>query len=157
MPSSGKSTVGARISELTGRELVDTDVLISEKTGRAITEIFATDGEAAFRALEREAVAEVSRRSGIIIATGGGAVLDPRNVDKLKQNGVLFFLDRPLGLLCATADRPLSRDASALARRYEERYPVYTSVCDVRVPGEGSVNEVAELVLGGIQNENSRN
>ncbi len=157
MPSSGKSTVGARISELTGRELVDTDVLISEKTGRAITEIFATDGETAFRALEREAVAEVSRRSGIIIATGGGAVLDPRNVDKLKQNGVLFFLDRPLGLLCATADRPLSRDASALARRYEERYPVYTSVCDVRVPGEGSVNEVAELVLGGIQNENSRN
>ena len=157
MHSSGKSTVGARISELTGRELVDTDVLISEKTGRAITEIFATDGEAAFRALERGAVAEVSRRSGIIIATGGGAVLDPRNVDKLKQNGVLFFLDRPLGLLCATADRPLSRDASALARRYEERYPVYTSVCDVRVPGEGSVNEVAELVLGGIQNENSRN
>lgn len=153
MPSCGKSSVGARLSELTGRELVDTDALAVKMAGVDIPGMFARGGEAEFRSVERRAVAEAARRSGILIATGGGAVLDPLNAERLKQNGVLVFLDRPLDMLITTDDRPLSRDPAALAKRFEERYPIYTRVCDIRIDGSGSVNEVAEQVIGGLENE----
>lgn len=73
-------------------------------------------------------------------------MLDPVNVAALRQNGIMVFLDRPLSMLAGTADRPLARDAAALARRFEERYPIYTAVGDITVPGAGSVDEVAAAV-----------
>ena len=74
-------------------------------------------------------------------------VLDPVNVAALRQNGIMVFLDCPLSMLAGTADRPLARDAAALARRFEERYPIYTAVGDITVPGAGSVDEVAAAVV----------
>ena len=81
---------------MTGRRLLDTDEMIVGRADRSIPEIFEQSGEAAFRALERDAVAEAAKQSGVIIATGGGAAIDPRNVQMLRQNGELCFLDRPL-------------------------------------------------------------
>ena len=147
MPSCGKSTVGARIAGLLGRRLVDTDALVESVVGRSIPEIFAGEGEAAFRALEREAVASAAAGSGAVIATGGGAVLDPANVAALKQNGELFFLDRPTELLTATDDRPLARDRESLLKRYEERLPLYMSAADAHIDGAGSIDDVARAVI----------
>ncbi len=147
MPSCGKTTVGERIARLLGRRFIDTDDEIVRTASRPISEIFASDGEATFRKLEREVIASVSREGGAVIATGGGAVMDPENVDRLKQNGMLFFIDRPLELLIATDDRPLSASADALARRYAERYPIYLSVADKIIDGSGVADSVAASVI----------
>ena len=146
MPGSGKSTVGALLAEALGRELVDTDAEIIRAAGMPITEIFASRGEQGFRDLESEIVAEVSLRTGIIIATGGGAILREENVRKLKQNGRLFFLDRVLCDIVPTDDRPLSSDYEALKLRYEERYPRYIATADVTVPVKGTAEDVAEKI-----------
>ncbi|MBR2929759.1 MAG: shikimate dehydrogenase [Clostridia bacterium] len=148
MPSSGKSTVGARLAELLGREILDTDSVVVEDEGCTIPEIFKEKGEGYFRDAETLAVKKCAARGGVIVATGGGAVLRRENLTALRQNGRLYYLDRPLELLIPTSDRPLSSDSSALRKRYTERYPVYTAAADVRVDGSGSVEEVANSILG---------
>ena len=157
MPSCGKTTVGGIIAEKTGRRFVDTDDMIRESSGREIAEIFATDGEAAFRALEREAVATAAKMSGCVIATGGGAVIDHSNVNALRRGGMIFFIDRPLEMLIPTGDRPLSSDIAALTKRYNERYPIYKSVADKVTDGRGAPKEVADLILEVFRDENSCN
>lgn len=147
MPSCGKTTVGRALSKMTGQSLLDTDDRIVARAGRSIPEIFDQGGEAAFRALEREVIAEAAQQSGVIIATGGGAAIDPRNVERLRGNGRLFFLDRPLEALNVTPDRPLSRSAVALEQRFLERYPIYTAVCDARIPVVGTPEDVAAQIL----------
>lgn len=150
MPSCGKTTVGRIISEMTGRRLLDTDEMIVRRVNRSIPEIFEQSGEAAFRALERDAVAEAAKQSGVIIATGGGAAIDPRNVQMLRQNGELCFLDRPLEKLCVTPDRPLSKSAVSLKKRFEERYPIYCSACDFHIAVSGKPEDAARQVLNAI-------
>lgn len=147
MPSCGKTTVGRKLAARMGREFWDTDAWVVRKAGRSIAEIFEQEGEAAFRRLEREAVAEAAKKSGVVIATGGGAVLDEGNVQALRQNGALFFLDRPLESLRGTKDRPLSRDPEALRKRYEERYPLYTAICDRRVAVGDTAEQAARQTL----------
>ena len=148
MPSSGKSTVGWRLAKRLGRELIDTDAEIVEKAGAPITEIFKAHGEAYFRDLETETIKELSRTGGRVIATGGGAVLRKENVDALKMNGTVVFLDRPLADLLPTDDRPLSNDGTKLRSLYAERHPIYTAAADITVPVRGTpedtVNEVME-------------
>ena len=151
MPSSGKSTVGGLLAESDGREFIDTDLLIAERACKSIPEIFAAEGESGFRKLESEVIADVAAKSGCVIATGGGSVLNPANVRKLKQNGVLVFLDRRPELLCGTADRPLSQNSEAMARLYEQRYPIYTASADITVDSNGTVSEAAELIKKELQ------
>ncbi len=145
MPSCGKSTVGALLAQMTGRELIDTDRIVTEKHGD-ISTIFATCGEDAFRRMETAAVQEAAGHWGCIIATGGGAVLRSENVDALRSNGRIFFIDRPLALLIPTADRPLASDAEAIRRRYEERYDLYCRTADVVVQAADSPEAVARKI-----------
>ncbi|MBQ7225854.1 MAG: AAA family ATPase [Clostridia bacterium] len=146
MPCSGKTTVGKALAEKTGKLFVDTDAEIVKKVGMSIPEFFEKHGEAEFRRIEGEVIAEVSAKNNQIIATGGGAILNPDNVRRLKQNGNVYFLDRDLELLFPTEDRPLSSNREALKKRYEERYDIYLSSCDTRVDGNGTVDEVANLI-----------
>ena len=97
MPGSGKSTVGAALAALTGREAIDIDARIAEKAGCSIPEIFAKGGEAAFRALEREATAACGALSGKLLLTGGGVVKTPENYAALHQNGRIYQLLRAAG------------------------------------------------------------
>lgn len=157
MPACGKSTVGKRLAEMLDRPFVDTDALIVDKTGCAIPALFERVGESGFRDYEAQVVAEVSVRQGAIIATGGGAVLRPENVERLKENGRLYFLDRSVGLLTATADRPLSATPAELQRRYAERYPIYSAVCDAKIVADGSSEEVANLIREGFLYEHFGN
>ena len=147
MPSCGKTTVGRWAARRLNRPFRDTDKLIAQRAGKSIPEIFAEKGETGFRQLEAEMVAEVARESGVVIATGGGSVLNPESVRRLKQNGLICFLDRPLEKLRPTGDRPLSSSTDALKKRFEERYPLYNAVCDRRLPADGTIEENVELVL----------
>ena len=152
MPGCGKSTLGRMLAERLGREFVDSDEAIVLRDGRPIPEIFASQGEAAFRDVESAVIREeIAPRGGCVVATGGGAVLREENVFCLKQNGILIFLDRPLDQIAATGDRPLSRDRDMLEARYRERYPKYCGCADVKLSiGSDAVENVEEIlkVLG---------
>ncbi|MBR6594142.1 MAG: shikimate dehydrogenase [Clostridia bacterium] len=146
MPASGKSTVGALLAARLGRALVDTDALVVEHAGMDIPTIFEREGEASFRDRETEGVKEAGLMSGAVIATGGGAVLREENVSALKQNGRLYFLDRPLDMLMPTEDRPLSRSRETLERRYKERYGIYSSVADCRIDNSTTADAAVEMI-----------
>lgn len=146
MPGSGKSTVGRVLARQLDRELVDTDTEIIRVAKKPIPEIFAQRGERGFRDLESQVIQEVSRRTGLVIATGGGAILREENVRRLRQNGRIYFLDRPAEDIQPTDDRPLARDMEAVRQRYAERYPRYTSTADAAVPVRGSAEDVAAAI-----------
>ena len=147
MPDSGKSTVGALLAKKTGRTLYDTDMLTATREGKTVREIFLQDGEKAFRTAEDKTVRDLSGKTGCIIATGGGTVLNAENVRLLKKNGKLFFLDRPLSKLSVGADRPLSSSYAALAAMYEKRLPLYLSAADERIANDGDAETAAENIL----------
>ena len=147
MPASGKSTVGKILAKQTGRPFIDTDKLIVERTGKEITNIFAECGESGFRDIEAEAVREVSAMTSAVIATGGGAILREENVKALRENGRLYFIDRPLEKLIPTISRPLSSDRESIKKRYDERYGIYTDVCDEKIDADCSPREVARRIM----------
>ena len=147
MPGSGKSAVGKILTETTGKPLADTDLLIVEKAGKPISEIFREDGEPAFRDLESEIIRELSLQGGQVISTGGGAVLRPENVTLLRQNGRLFWLDRDPDSLIPTDDRPLADTSEKMKRLYQEREPVYRASADVIIPIFGTPENTAALIL----------
>jgi len=153
MPGSGKTTVGKRLAEMLNRPFVDTDVCITEKSGRSIPDLFQRIGESGFRDLESQVIREVAGCKGYVIATGGGAVLRPENVDPLRGNGRVYFLDRSLSLLRATDDRPLASTMEDLQKRYEERYAVYCASCDVHIQADFDIDEVANRIREDFLNE----
>jgi shikimate dehydrogenase len=146
MPSSGKTTVGKRLAEITGKEFIDTDDEIVKRIGTDIPSYFRELGESEFRRIESQVVAEVSKKNGMIISTGGGAVLNCANVRNLRQNGRLYFLNRSIELLTPTKFRPLSSDIEALKKRFDERYEIYVSSADAVIEANGTVNEVADKI-----------
>ncbi len=146
MPGSGKSTVGRILAQALGRELVDSDTEVVRLARKSIPELFAQRGEDGFRELESQVIAQLSQRTGVVIATGGGAVLRTENIRRLRQNGRLYFLDRPLEDLVPTSDRPLSRDKDALSQRYKERYPRYLNCADRVIPVAGGPESVAAAI-----------
>ena len=153
MPSSGKSTVGKHLANELKREFFDLDEEIVRIAGRSIPEIFEAEGEAYFRDLETRVLREnLANKKGIVLATGGGAILRDENVDLLHRNGKIYFLDRPLEALLPTADRPLASSHEAVRRRFEERYERYCTTADCRIDGDGSVEEVAARIRKDFEN-----
>ena len=144
MPGCGKSTIGAALAALTGREAVDVDARIVARAGCSIPELFAKDGEAVFRTLEREETAEAGKLSGKIILTGGGVVMDERNYAPLRQNGRVYHLIRDLELL-PTDGRPVSQSTD-LHALWEKRAPMYARFRDAAVENSGTVEETAQLI-----------
>ncbi len=144
MPGSGKTTVGKALAQSLSRAFVDTDDLIVESQCKPIPQIFTEIGESGFRQIEKDEIYKASAGNNQVIATGGGAILNKANTDILKENGRIYFINRPLEMLVATDDRPLSRDAEALKKRYDERYSLYLECADVVIDGSGSVSEVVE-------------
>ena len=156
MPSSGKTLTGKALCKYIDKTFVDTDAVIVERSDMSIKEMFAQHGEAYFRQWEHDVIEELSKQNGLIIATGGGAIKNEENIQYLKQNGVVMFIDRDLEHLLVTDDRPLSKDADAVAKLYEERYPLYTKYGDLRVPNnypmeisQQELDELMNTILGG--------
>ncbi len=153
MPGCGKSASGRHIAEKMSRELLDTDELITQKVGRTPDEIIRTDGEKAFRDIETEVIKEISSRQGVVISTGGGAVLRKENVALLRENGRIYFIDRPLDEIGVYSDRPLSSDRASLEKRYKERYEIYLSSCDTRIIPIGGAEWNAKVIMEEFLNE----
>ena len=148
MPASGKSTVATLLSKDLSRTVLDTDRMIEKSRQKSISDIFESDGEKAFRDYETYEIANASLQNNTIIATGGGAILRSENVKMLKQNGVLFFIDRPYEKLVPTSDRPLASDLDAIKKRYEERYDVYLKTADARIDADDQPVNVAKKITG---------
>lgn len=150
MPSCGKSTIGKAVAEILGKEFIDSDDEIVKKEGISIPEIFERSGEKGFREIESSVIAELSLKQGAVVATGGGAILNKHNVDLLKGNGTVVFIDRPIDMLITTDDRPLSSSRELLEKRYNERYDIYCSSADVIIKAveelEVNIKAVAEVI-----------
>lgn len=100
MPGSGKSSVGKLLAESLRIPFIDLDTIIEKEAGRAIREIFSTQGEARFRELERDALLKViSEKDRFIVATGGGAPCFFDNLEHMKKNGKVVFLDLPMSTI----------------------------------------------------------
>jgi shikimate kinase / 3-dehydroquinate synthase len=153
LPGSGKSAVGRCLAERLERPFVDLDAEIGRNTGRSPAELIRDEGEAAFRALEREAVERACAVPGAVIATGGGAPLDPLNRWAFMRHGRRFRLDVPLERLAErlssdTVARPLLGDDALAGLRHTaaERAPVYAAVDDV-VDADMAPEAVADQIL----------
>lgn len=129
MPGCGKSTIGSALAKQLGKTFVDLDEEIERRTGNNIPDIFAREGEEAFRRYEAETLADVAKHTGQIIACGGGVIKNPANVRALRQNGSVLWVQRPLGKL-ATGGRPLSQGGAALKQLQAERTPLYQAAAD---------------------------
>ena len=129
----GKTTIGRLLAEKIGYQFIDTDALIEEQIGQTIAELFATQGEELFRQLETDVVRKLAKESGLVIATGGGLVLNPENVALLKQTGTIFCLTAsPEDILKRISQqhhiRPLIQEDNPLKKikeLLEQRDPIY--------------------------------
>jgi shikimate kinase len=159
MMGAGKTSVGRRCAELLDRAFLDTDELVEANTRMGVSEIFAEHGEERFRSLERDAVHDACASPvPLVIACGGGAVLDPENRRELRAHGVVVWLQASAEALgarvagAASYSRPLLEHGQApsasLARLFARRAPAYEAATDIRVDTEErTVDEVAAAVV----------
>jgi shikimate kinase len=154
----GKSTIGRLCAQRLGYAFRDSDKVIEERTGSPVKEIFAAQGEAAFRALEKAVIAELAAMPGVVIATGGGAVLDPENADRLRASGLVVLLTAPPEAIRERVKDAKSRPMLAgapdvttrIAELLAERAPYYESAAHYRVETAGrspwqAASEIADL------------
>ena len=150
MPGSGKSTYGKLIAKELNKEFYDTDKVFEETFGSTPKQVILEKGEPAFRDMESEIVATLSSKLGVVIATGGGAVLRENNRKLLKANGTVLFIDRDISLL-PTDGRPLSKEYG-VKKLYEEREPIYRETADITIKTDGTtiikeaVKDIIELL-----------
>lgn len=165
---SGKSAVGRAVAEQLGWRFVDADVEVESRAGRTIREIFATDGEARFRDIEREVLAELLSEDQLVIAAGGGAVLAEDTRTRLKQSGTVVYLS----ISPEVAERRMAGDATtaerrpaltSLPRRAEiettlaARLPLYAECATLTLDAnEQSVSTLAEAVIRALPAESRR-
>lgn len=154
MPGCGKTTIGKMVSQELNMKFCGVDEYIEESTKKTITEIFK-DGEESFRSIEREVVEEISKEKGMVIATGGGVIKSFKNIENLRKNGSIVYINRPLENIMMdidTENRPLIKDEKEkLYTLYEERYLLYKEYCDYEVMNIGSLHEVVEKIIETIK------
>lgn len=144
MPGAGKSSVGRKISEITKREHIDLDLEFVKKYGN-IEKFFKEEGEKAFRKLEKDLVKRFGKKSGIVISTGGGVVVDRNNYYPLKQNGIIFYVKRDIEKL-EKEDRPLSKEVD-LNELFESRKNLYENFSDFSLENNKTIDISVKEVL----------
>ena len=154
-PGAGKSTVGKLVAKRLALPLRDTDADVEAAAGKPISEIFVDEGEATFRALEREAVADALATHSGVLALGGGAILDPATRARLADHTVVFldvWLAQASRRVGFNRDRPLllGNPRSQLMKLMEARRNFYLEVATVTVPADGSAGSVADAVIAAV-------
>ena len=145
MPGVGKTSVAEAVAKKLGRKCIDIDTEVVRAHG-SIPKIFEREGEAAFRAYEKEAIEQAAKESGVVIATGGGSLLDPENTQALKRTGTLYWITRPLESL-ATDGRPLSKGGiETLKKLYKERKDIYAAAADAVVANDAIETAAEEII-----------
>ena len=161
----GKSAVGRQLARLLRREFLDSDAEIERRTGVDIPFIFEKEGEEGFRRREREVIAELAGLEGIVLATGGGAVVDPANREVLASRGLVVYLEasveQQLARTRQSSHRPLLETpdpAERLATLLQQREPLYRELAALTVPTDGrQVKEVAHEIRRRLADNNGNN
>jgi shikimate kinase len=150
LPGCGKTSIGKAVARKMSLPFYDVDEYVERKEGRMIKEIFLR-GEDYFRKLESLAVKELSEECPSIISTGGGAVMIPSNMEVLKKNSIIFFINRPIENILQDIDvsnRPLLSDGSSkLYKLYNERYPLYKKYCDIEILNDSGFNDIVNKIV----------
>lgn len=146
MPSSGKSTLAQILGEKLDKTVIDLDHEIERRQKRSIPDIFEEGGEPLFRDIETRVLKKVAGKTGIILATGGGTILKEENVNLLKQNGLVFYLDRPLEKLVShDENRPLLK--KGIENLYVQRKGFYESASDLIIENDSSLEQAARDII----------
>lgn len=151
MPGAGKSTIAKLLADAIGFVALDLDSEIEKNAGCAISDIFASQGEKAFRDMESRAVSDAAKGDRRVVATGGGCILRMENVDLMKESGLVVFIDRPLENILSdieTGHRPLLKGGKQrILELHDARIGLYNTRCDVRVDGSGSCGDVMRVIM----------
>lgn len=149
MPGSGKSTVGKILSKMLCMPLVDTDALVEQTAGKTIPELFAQEGESAFRDRETAAARQAAALDDTVIATGGGIILRPENMEALAATGLIFFRDRDLEDIVGEdhMGRPLvGKDPDKLRILYTQRIDLYRKYAQYTISDTKTAEEAAARI-----------
>ena len=160
----GKTAVGQLLAKKLGKKFIEQDLLIEQKAGKPIPEIFEQDGEIAFRELEIEATREIAREQNSIIACGGGVVLNKINIDRLKETAIIVYLTAsPRAIIKRIApeegQRPLlavNNPALAIRELLKFRKPFYERAADISIDtSKLDIEAVVELIIDKIKQDES--
>ncbi len=154
---SGKSTVGALLSKKLGMSFIDLDSYIEKKEDMTVSQIFDAYGEPYFRQREREAAKELSEKNGLIIAAGGGTLVDKQNADIFRKNGKIILLDLPVEIIAERLKgdntRPLLQredKEKAMRELYNKRMPLYKEAADIIVDAAATPLTVCGKIINEI-------
>ena len=153
MPACGKSTIGYWLSKKINFPVLDTDKYLEEKENRVISDIFSNEGEEYFRELETKYLKELSRKEGTIISTGGGAVKKKENIDILKQNGIVIFLNRGIADISKEnhENRPLLQDIDNIQKLYNERIDLYRKYADIIIKNNDDMDVIVNRIITSLK------
>lgn len=151
----GKTAIGRELARIFGLDFLDADQEIERRTGADIPLIFEKEGEAGFRRREREVIEELTQRDRLVLATGGGAVLDPSNREALSSRGYVIYLKASVGAQATRTgrnrNRPLLQSgdpAARLAQLFAQRAPLYEGMAQLTVDTDsGQVRRIAERIV----------
>ncbi len=152
MPGCGKSALGQRVAQELGMEFVDVDKVVLEMANEEdVNNIFRKQGVKEFRRLEKQALRELSKKDGLLVSTGGGAVLDNENVDVMINTGEVIFVEVSLEMLkkrIDTSSRPLVSDIGpALESLYFNRINTYKTTCTRNFNNDGELEEAVTAMV----------
>lgn len=155
MPGCGKSTLGEVIAKELNYGFYDMDVYIQKISGKSIPDLFK-EGEEVFREWETKACMELSHKENVIIASGGGVVKKQINIDILKKECIILFIDRPVEEIIKDVNvstRPLLKNGMfKIYELYNERYELYKKAADITVANKGLIEEVIKACEKEIKN-----
>jgi shikimate kinase len=167
--ATGKTSVGIRLAEALHRPFVDLDQVLVSEAGRSVADIVAQDGWAEFRRLEKALVARYRDAQRLVLATGGGVVLNPNNVAALRENGIIIWLTADPAAIQARLAQDQPRDANRpsltgedtvreVLEVLEARAPLYQAAAQISIDTtHRSVAQVVKLVLAALKSEEIRN
>ena len=133
--------------------LFDADKYLEEKENRVISDIFSNEGEEYFRELETKYLKELSEKNGIIISTGGGAVKKKENIDILKKNGIVVFLNREIADIYKEnhEKRPLLKDINNIQKLYDERIDLYRKYADIIIKNNDEMDVIVDRIVTALK------
>lgn len=150
MMGCGKTTIAKLLAEKMGRIYLDMDEYLVNKYHQSIDDMFKI-GEDYFRKNETDVCLSISKLEGYIISTGGGVVLNPKNIEYLKENGIIVFIDRPVEKIAEDVDiasRPLLKDGvDKLYQLHLQRYQLYLNACDIHLINDQSAQNAVDRLI----------
>lgn len=158
MMGCGKTTIAKLLSKKLGRVYLDMDEYLVNKYHQSIDDMFKI-GEDYFRKNETDVCLSVSKLEGYIISTGGGVVLNPKNIEYLKENGIIVFIDRPIEKIAEDVDissRPLLKDGTdKLYQLHQQRYQLYLNACDIHLINDQSAQNAVDRLIELLADSNN--